>query len=68
MYLCFTYLFPWQTFKEDEYRKTISIPIVNDNQFESDVMFYILLKNPTPGTGTGDPSVATVTIVDDDSK
>ncbi|XP_060551494.1 sodium/calcium exchanger 2-like isoform X6 [Ruditapes philippinarum] len=54
-------------FKEDEYRKTISIPIVNDNQFENDVMFYVLLKNPTPGTGTGDPSVATVTIVDDDN-
>ncbi|XP_053406263.1 sodium/calcium exchanger 3-like isoform X13 [Mercenaria mercenaria] len=63
----FRYVSDTLIFKEDEYRKTISVPIVNDNQFENDVMFYILLKNPTPGTGTGDPSVATVTIVDDDN-
>ncbi|XP_052795074.1 sodium/calcium exchanger 2-like isoform X3 [Mya arenaria] len=53
-------------FKESEYKKTISVPIINDNQFENDVTFYIVLKNPTGGAGIGDPSVATVTIVDDD--
>ena len=53
-------------FKENEYKKTIAINIVNDNQFESDVDFYVILKNPNGGSGLGDPSVARITIVDDD--
>lgn len=53
-------------FKETEYKKTVSIPIINDNQFENDVTFYIVLKNAGGGAGIGDPSVAMVTIVDDD--
>jgi len=46
----------------------LSIPIINDNQFENDVTFYIVLKNAGGGAGIGDPSVAMVTIVDDDGK
>lgn len=57
-----------QVFKETEYKKTVSIPIINDNQFENDVTFYIVLKNAEGGAGIGDPSVAMVTIVDDDGK
>ncbi|XP_046340940.1 sodium/calcium exchanger 3-like isoform X14 [Haliotis rufescens] len=62
----FTYTQGKLTFKENEYRKTFSIPIVNDNQYEADVDFYLILKNPQGQSGLGDPSVARVTIVDDD--
>ena len=57
-----------QTFNENEYRKLITIPIINDNQYEADVDFYVILKNPTGGGGLGDPSIARVTIVDDDGQ
>lgn len=58
-----TYL---QIFSEEEYRKTIVVPIINDNQYEADTDFYVLLKNPKGGSGTGDPSITRVTIIDDD--
>ncbi|XP_076443822.1 sodium/calcium exchanger 2-like isoform X2 [Babylonia areolata] len=54
------------TFNENEYKKSITIPIINDNQYEADVDFYIILKNPTGGAGLGDPSISRITIVDDD--
>ncbi|XP_067931552.1 sodium/calcium exchanger 3-like isoform X3 [Watersipora subatra] len=53
-------------FNSDEYKKTISIPIVNDHEFEPDTDFYIILKNPEGDAGLGDPSVTRVTIIDDD--
>ncbi|XP_050401664.1 sodium/calcium exchanger 2 isoform X2 [Patella vulgata] len=53
-------------FKENEYKRTLLIPIINDNQYEADVDFYVILKNPKGGGGLGDPSVSRVTIVDDD--
>ncbi|KAK3766043.1 hypothetical protein RRG08_002281 [Elysia crispata] len=53
-------------FQENEYRKVISIPIINDNQYEADVDFYVILKNAHGGAGIGDPSVTRITIVDDD--
>ncbi|ELU01061.1 hypothetical protein CAPTEDRAFT_224088 [Capitella teleta] len=53
------------TFNENEYKKTISISIINDFQYEADTDFYVLLKNPGGG-GTGDPSITRVTIIDDD--
>lgn len=53
-------------FKETEYCKTISITIINDNQYEADVDFYMLLKNPSSEAGLGDPSVTRITIIDDD--
>ena len=46
----------------------ISIPIINDNQYEADVDFYVILKNAHGGAGIGDPSVTRITIVDDDGK
>lgn len=54
------------TFKDTEYRQTISLDIINDNQFENDCDFYVILKNATSGTSLGDPSVARITVVDDD--
>lgn len=56
----------FQVFNSDEYKKTISIPIVNDFEFEPDTDFYIILKNPEGDAGLGDPSVTRVTIIDDD--
>ncbi|XP_035826094.1 sodium/calcium exchanger 2-like, partial [Aplysia californica] len=63
----FTHLSTYhQVFQENEYKKTVTVPIINDNQYEADVDFYVILKNPHGGTGIGDPSVTRVTIVDDD--
>lgn len=55
-------------FKETEYQKTVTIPIINDNQYEADVDFYVILKNATGDSGIGDPSIARVTIIDDDGE
>ena len=57
-----------QIFKETEYQKSFSVSIINDNQYEADVDFYIILKNPKGMSGLGDPSVTRVTIVDDDGQ
>ncbi|KAK3096603.1 hypothetical protein FSP39_001609 [Pinctada imbricata] len=54
------------TFKENEFKQTISVEIINDNQFENDCDFYLILKNPVNGASLGDPSITRVTIVDDD--
>ncbi|KAL8606727.1 hypothetical protein ACOMHN_018761 [Nucella lapillus] len=54
------------TFSENEYKKSITVPIINDNQYEVDVDFYLILKNPTGGAGLGDPSISRITVVDDD--
>ena len=60
---------PDQTFAESESIKTISIPIINDNQYEADVDFYVILKNPVgQNAAIGDPSIARVTIIDDDGE
>ncbi|XP_038067860.1 sodium/calcium exchanger 2-like isoform X3 [Patiria miniata] len=53
-------------FQETEWRKSISIPIINDNQFENNMDFYVILKNPDGGGALGDPSLTRVTIIDDD--
>ena len=57
-----------QVFKETEYRKTITIPIINDNQYEADVDFYVILKNPQGDAGLSDPNITRVTIIDDDGR
>ena len=57
-----------QLFRDGETIKTISIPIINDFQYEADVDFYVTLKNPI-GSGAiavGEPSIARVLIIDDD--
>lgn len=62
------FFFILQVFTENEFKKTITIDIINDNQYEADADFYIILKNAKGGSGLGDPSVTRVTIVDDDGK
>ncbi|MBS4096778.1 MAG: hypothetical protein KGZ83_08090 [Sulfuricella sp.] len=49
--------------------KTISIPIINDSLVEGNETFRISFStgSPTGGAALGSPSIATVTIVDDDS-
>ncbi|KAJ8029399.1 Sodium/calcium exchanger 2 [Holothuria leucospilota] len=54
------------TFLETEWKKTISIPIIKNNTFTSNVEFYVILKTPEGGSALGDPSVTRVTIIDDD--
>ncbi|XP_071844528.1 sodium/calcium exchanger 3-like isoform X2 [Apostichopus japonicus] len=54
------------TFLETEWKKTISIPIIKNNTFTSNVEFYVILKIPEGGSQLGDPSVTRVTIIDDD--
>ncbi|XP_033634771.1 sodium/calcium exchanger 3-like [Asterias rubens] len=53
-------------FNEMEWHKKITIPIVNDNQYENNMDFYVILKNPDGGGALGDPSLTRVTIIDDD--
>ncbi|KAL5004041.1 hypothetical protein ScPMuIL_017497 [Solemya velum] len=62
----FRYMQDKLVFTENEFKKTITIDIINDNQYEADADFYIILKNAKGGSGLGDPSVTRVTIVDDD--
>ena len=57
-----------QTFNENEYRKLITVPIIKGSEYEADVDFYVILKNPAGGAGLADPSIARVTIVDDDGQ
>ena len=51
-----------------EWHKKITIPIVNDNQYENNMDFYVILKNPDGGGALGDPSLTRVTIIDDDGQ
>nr|XP_026695085.1 sodium/calcium exchanger 3-like isoform X1 [Ciona intestinalis] len=53
-------------FPEDTYVQSISIPIINDDQYYPDTDFYVILKNPSGDATLGDPSVSRVTIIDDD--
>jgi len=55
-------------FGPTETSKMVSIPIVNDQMFEADTDFYLILKNPEGEAALGDPSIARVTIIDDDGE
>ena len=55
------------TFTNGESLKTITIPIVDDTQVEGDENFTVTLLNPTGGAQFIGPSVASVTIVDNDA-
>jgi hypothetical protein len=50
----------------DASAKTIAIPILNDGVDEPDETFTVTLSAPSTGMVLGTPSVATVTILDDD--
>jgi uncharacterized repeat protein (TIGR01451 family)/uncharacterized delta-60 repeat protein len=55
------------TFLDGENVQFISIPIVDDASVEGDETFAVRLSNPATGTLLGAPSVATVTITDNDA-
>ena len=48
--------------------KTVTIPIVDDDAQESSESFTVSITNATNGALIGDPSVATITIDDDDQR
>ena len=54
------------TFAQDEYTKTITIPIVDDALNEDNETFFIDLTSDGSGTSVGSPSTITVTILDND--
>ena len=54
------------TFSHEETVKTIDVPIMDDDLYEGDEVFYILLKNPSEGTTIGPASLCAITIIDDD--
>lgn len=54
-------------FADGETVKTLSVPIVNDQDIESDEQFSVVLSNPTGGASLdAGNSTATITIVDDE--
>jgi len=54
------------TFEEGERIKPVSIPIVNDTEFEINETFELRLFNPTGGADIIEPAAATITILNDD--
>jgi len=53
-------------FAASETSKTISIPVIDDSYFDGSESFTVTLSSPT-GATLGSPSVATVTIADNDT-
>lgn len=50
----------------DTSAKSFAVPIVDDNLVESSEAFTVMLSSPTGGATLGAPSIATVTITDND--
>ncbi|MBW4598802.1 MAG: tandem-95 repeat protein [Calothrix sp. FI2-JRJ7] len=55
-------------FAPGEISKTISIPINNDDTFETNETFFVELKDPTNGTISTTANKATAKIINDDAK
>jgi hypothetical protein len=52
------------TFAQGEMVKTVTVPIIYDEQLEPDRQFKLTLSNPTGGVVLGPNSTATITILD----
>ncbi|XP_036363729.1 sodium/calcium exchanger 2-like isoform X4 [Octopus sinensis] len=50
-------------FREDEYRKQISVDILSDGYTTNTIDFFLILKNPSGNAGLGDPSVAHIVVI-----
>ena len=55
------------TFADNEAKKTIAVPILDDWVVETNKSFIVSLMEPTGGATLGDPDSAIVTIANDDS-
>jgi YD repeat-containing protein len=55
------------SFANGETGKVVTIPIVNDNRFESDETINLTLTNPSNGATIGTQNTATFTIINDDA-
>jgi CSLREA domain-containing protein len=62
----YTNTFGSLTFESGQASKSFSIPIINDSAKEPDETTTLTLSNPTGGVSLGTPSMAVLTIVDDD--
>jgi len=54
------------TFTQGQTSKTISVALLNDNNYEPDETFTVSLSNPTGGSALGSPITATVAITSED--
>ena len=54
------------TFAHGETEKQITVILIDDSVYEGDESFTVTLANPSDRSSVNDPSVATVTIVEDD--
>jgi len=53
-------------FKSGVATQEIQVPIIDDNQWEPDETFHVVLTDASPGVTIGPRSIAIVTIIDDD--
>jgi subtilisin family serine protease len=54
------------TFAHGETEQQITVTLIDDSVYEGDESFTVTLANPSDRSSVNDPSVATVTIVEDD--
>jgi hypothetical protein len=64
--LDYTFVSGRLVFTAESDHATIEVPILNDGLKETTESFRVVLRNPSPGTSLGAPSIATVRILDND--
>jgi hypothetical protein len=56
------------TFAPNETSKQFTVPILEDTTYEDAEVFRVVLSNPTGGAAVRDPSIAQVTIIENDAQ